>query len=866
MFRSATEHFADAHSVGRFIYLEGSEKGPDELPEVLARKEVLRQADLDLLAERALSQMETYDNIFRDVTPGPEGLFRVGSEGSLQVYVDALGKNDSYRQIVPANLLTEKNITPQELINRLNADPRLTDVVTNLAVTSPDLDTPIVVGATDPDAPVVPANPRNPDVPIGMEDRTETVEHFAGDIDIEAVNRALSATDIEERVDRVEQETFSGDYIIYLQNSEPQFVITGDNINNAADLTAAILENLSMYDEEIAAAVEAPETLSLAPTVEAIMEAYGKAGNKGGILTIVNDAMGYARGTSDRITSIWGNTQKRLTTDEGLRRAFGVALGLTANQAPDAPDAAVAEGAEAAEVVEEVIEADHYISVLNNLESAADANLLIESLRGNQVQSRMLQRDLKLLGFYNGAIDGILGSGSRGALEAALSATNEGGTDRFATIYDIESAAREAEVVVEGERHGRRNPSVDALMAKIRAGEQITAADVAFTGREQGGSADRTREVMDFIEQAVAAGDIDKMEASRILELMMAEDSYPDDMELRERIAATLHDASARFIVGLSAVNPETQIREVSDGLRARIRGRATREQLTTDMHASESAIDFGTVDLAGQIQVDGQTFDMRTLTKMYILTGGGETAQGTGAVEVPIGQMTSALKIHNLVYRDGALVGTMENGCRGNLVIIPVERQYVPYVPHTSRGPRIVPPAIEPPAPRYATKHCRYRCEGDDRIKECRTVFNDTGEVYQDWYVEETYPNHPFCNKGGGDGDGDGSGGGGKGGSGNGGRSDVRWKEQIMPITDAVAKISQINGVNYYWKPEHRAEMGDQLEIGVIAQDVEKVFPEAVIKNKEGILSVKYDKLVGALVEAVKELNAEIQELKRNQ
>ena len=587
---------------------------------------------------------------------------------------------------------------------------------------------------------------------------------------------------------------------------------------------------------------------SVAPTVEAIMEAYGQNGNKGGILTQVNEAMGYARGTADRITSIWGKTQARLESDDALRSAFGVALGLTETLAAPAveeaqeavvvpvetaPEVAVSSldleamknseildlvdslddlngemlqkrlneladqlgltfpegqyaengrlkidgsvGRTTREAQRQVVEfleshipeeADHYISVLNDLENTTDVDEIMNAVSGNQVQARMLQRDLKLLGFYNGGIDGVLGAGSRGALESALA------DERFENVYQIEEAAREAEVIAEGERHGRRNPSVDALVEKIRAGEQITAADVAFTGRENGGSADRTREVMDFIEQAIADGQIDNAQASKILEMMMAEDSYPEDMELQDRIAATLHDSSARFIVGLSSINPETRIREVSVALRNRIRGRESRAALAADMLANNGAPaqSFGAVDHHAEgvnpvVEIDGHEFDMRTLTKMYILTGGGETAQGTGAVEVPIGEMSAALNVHNLVYRDGALVGTMENGCEGNLVIIPVNRQYVQYVapapePKAPRGPRVtITPDPVPETPEGGG-HCEIvpgHCFGSRRAQylDC---FDAAGNRISHTNTHNYIPD-PTC-EGNGDGDGDGCGG----------------------------------------------------------------------------------------------------------
>ncbi|WP_413569389.1 tail fiber domain-containing protein [Bdellovibrio sp. HCB117] len=97
---------------------------------------------------------------------------------------------------------------------------------------------------------------------------------------------------------------------------------------------------------------------------------------------------------------------------------------------------------------------------------------------------------------------------------------------------------------------------------------------------------------------------------------------------------------------------------------------------------------------------------------------------------------------------------------------------------------------------------------------------------------------------------------------------SDIRLKENIERIPASLAKINQLNGVTYYWKDRAR---DSEKQMGLIAQDVEKVFPEAVRTTKSGYLSVAYQNLVAPLVEAVKELHklyldqtAEIETLKK--
>jgi len=90
---------------------------------------------------------------------------------------------------------------------------------------------------------------------------------------------------------------------------------------------------------------------------------------------------------------------------------------------------------------------------------------------------------------------------------------------------------------------------------------------------------------------------------------------------------------------------------------------------------------------------------------------------------------------------------------------------------------------------------------------------------------------------------------------------SDIRYKKDIIEIDDSLSKILQINGVEFKWRDEDY--MDGKQNIGLIAQDVEKVFPEVVITNEDGYKSVEYDKLVAPLIEAIKEQQKEIEELK---
>lgn len=92
---------------------------------------------------------------------------------------------------------------------------------------------------------------------------------------------------------------------------------------------------------------------------------------------------------------------------------------------------------------------------------------------------------------------------------------------------------------------------------------------------------------------------------------------------------------------------------------------------------------------------------------------------------------------------------------------------------------------------------------------------------------------------------------------------SDRRWKENIVKIDSALEKISLLEGVTYYWKDKE--VRGAERQIGLIAQDVEKAFPEAVKKDNEGYMSLNYDGLVGALVEGIKEQQLQIKSLQES-
>ena len=93
---------------------------------------------------------------------------------------------------------------------------------------------------------------------------------------------------------------------------------------------------------------------------------------------------------------------------------------------------------------------------------------------------------------------------------------------------------------------------------------------------------------------------------------------------------------------------------------------------------------------------------------------------------------------------------------------------------------------------------------------------------------------------------------------------SDKRLKTNIIPITGSLGKISKIGGVSFEWKQGYDENVQNKTNLGVIAQDVREVIPEIVKERKDGYLAVQYDQLVPVLIEAVKDQQKQIDELKQ--
>ena len=89
---------------------------------------------------------------------------------------------------------------------------------------------------------------------------------------------------------------------------------------------------------------------------------------------------------------------------------------------------------------------------------------------------------------------------------------------------------------------------------------------------------------------------------------------------------------------------------------------------------------------------------------------------------------------------------------------------------------------------------------------------------------------------------------------------SDLALKENITPIDNALDKVMSLDGINWTYKNDGRAMTG------LIAQQVQKVLPEAVFEtdlmDSNGHLAIRYGNVVGLLVESIKELSEKVKEL----
>jgi len=95
---------------------------------------------------------------------------------------------------------------------------------------------------------------------------------------------------------------------------------------------------------------------------------------------------------------------------------------------------------------------------------------------------------------------------------------------------------------------------------------------------------------------------------------------------------------------------------------------------------------------------------------------------------------------------------------------------------------------------------------------------------------------------------------------------SDIRLKENLSKIDNSLEKLLKISGYEYHWNKIAQEMYPERTmqDVGVIAQEVKEIVPSAVVEREDGYLAVRYDKLIPLLIEAVKALKAEIEDMKR--
>lgn len=89
---------------------------------------------------------------------------------------------------------------------------------------------------------------------------------------------------------------------------------------------------------------------------------------------------------------------------------------------------------------------------------------------------------------------------------------------------------------------------------------------------------------------------------------------------------------------------------------------------------------------------------------------------------------------------------------------------------------------------------------------------------------------------------------------------SDIRLKKDIVSLTNILPKLNNITPISFNWINENK---GNKRQIGLIAQEVEKEFPELVTTDDNGYKAMDYPKMTSILLGAIKELKAENENLK---
>lgn len=93
---------------------------------------------------------------------------------------------------------------------------------------------------------------------------------------------------------------------------------------------------------------------------------------------------------------------------------------------------------------------------------------------------------------------------------------------------------------------------------------------------------------------------------------------------------------------------------------------------------------------------------------------------------------------------------------------------------------------------------------------------------------------------------------------------SDIRLKDNIKTIDKALDKVNSIQGIEFDWIEKEEVHGNSGHDIGVIAQEIEKILPDVVTTRDNGYKAVKYEKIVPLLIEAIKDLSKQVDGLKR--
>ena len=92
---------------------------------------------------------------------------------------------------------------------------------------------------------------------------------------------------------------------------------------------------------------------------------------------------------------------------------------------------------------------------------------------------------------------------------------------------------------------------------------------------------------------------------------------------------------------------------------------------------------------------------------------------------------------------------------------------------------------------------------------------------------------------------------------------SDISLKENVQTINNALEKIKQLRGVSFDWKEKPGGILDIKEDLGFIAQEVQQILPQLVRENENGELSLRLSSIIPVLVEAIKDQQKQIDELK---